>query len=117
MNKKFFKFICFMYLCFFALDTFVFAADGAAACLTYADIINDLQNIFNFVKVVIPLLIVGLSTFEFIKALADKDDKKIKKSFTRLTKRMIFAVLFFFLPVLLNLLFSLIIEDINVCIK
>ena len=61
------------------------------------------------------LLVIGLSTFDFIKAITEKDDKDIKKAFTRLIKRLVCAVILFFLPVILNFLMNMITD--NVCIE
>lgn len=89
--------------------------DSNLDCDSWGILKNDFKNIFDFIKVLIPLLIVGLSTYDFIKAISNKDDKDIKKAFNKLMKRMIFAVIFFFLPILLEFLLELIID--NVCVE
>lgn len=117
MKKKLVKILCVIYLCFFAFETLVIADNLEGNCTTIEDILIDLQNIFDFIKIIIPLIIIGLSSIDFIKAISQKDDKDIKKAFVRLMKRLIYAVIFFFLPVILNVFVDFIIEDISVCIK
>lgn len=90
---------------------------GDVDCNSWGDAKKDMQNIFNFVKVIIPLLVIGLSTFDFIKAIVQKDDKDIKKAFTRLMKRFIIAILLFFIPVILELLLRLFEINNDICIK
>ena len=86
-------------------------------CNSWGDAKRDMQNIFNFMKIVIPLLIIGLSTFDFIKAIVEKDDKDIKKAFKKLLKRFAFAILFFFIPVILDLLLYFFEINNEICIK
>ena len=114
MKKVFPKIICYIYLSFFAFDRLVYAANGFD-CDSFGDVKQDMKNLFDFMKVLVPLLVIGLSTFDFIKAITEKDDKDIKKAFSRLMKRLICAVILFFLPVLLELLMNMITD--NVCIE
>ncbi len=86
-------------------------------CDSWGDAKRDMQNIFNFMKIIVPLLIIGLSTFDFIKAITQKDDKDIKKAFTRLMKRFVFAILLFFIPVILEFLLYLFEINNEICIK
>ena len=94
----------------------VYAATDTMDCEDLGDLKRDLDNFFNFFKAIIPLLVIGLSTYDFIKAITAKDDKDIKKSFTKLMKRFIYAIILFFLPILIELLLGLIIENADVCI-
>lgn len=113
MKKKFIKVFCYIYLSLFAFNNVVLAKEFD--CDSFQGLKTDLQNIFNFFKILVPLLIVGLSTYDFIKAITEKDDKDIKKAFIRLMKRLIYAVILFFLPVLLNYLMNLVTD--SVCIE
>lgn len=115
MKKKTINIICLIYLCMFAFNTIVFAAGYSFDCDSFGDLKTDIQNFFNFFKILVPLLVIGLSTFDFIKAITEKDDKDIKKAFTRLIKRLVCAVILFFLPVILELLMNMITD--NVCIE
>lgn len=115
MKKRIFNIICLIYLCMFAFNTIVLADNNSFNCQSFAEIKVDIQNFFNFFKIVVPLLVIGLSSYDFIKAITEKDDKDIKKAFTRLMKRLIYAIILFFLPVILNLLMNMVTD--NVCIE
>ena len=115
MKKKFTKIFYILLLCLFSFNKNVFAAN-AMDCEDLGDLKRDLDNFFNFFKVIVPLLVIGLSSYDFIKAITAKDDKDIKKSFSKLMKRLICAVILFFLPILIELLLGLIIENADVCI-
>lgn len=121
------KFRNFMMVIFvFMINVFIFinkvnaeaqTNDSSIDCNSWGDAKRDMQNVFDFMKVVIPLLIIGLSTFDFIKAIVQKDDKDIKKAFTRLIKRFIFSILLFFIPVILEFLLYIFEINNDICIK
>ena len=111
--KKKLLFLCIICIFIFSLKINAYAAD--LDCNVWGKALQDMNNVFDFIKIIIPLLIIGLSTYDFIKAITQKDDKDIKKAFTRLLKRLIYAVIFFFLPMLIELFLNMII-DTEVCI-
>ena len=86
-------------------------------CNEWGEVLDDFQNIFDFCKIIIPLLIIGLSVMDFIKAVAGKDDKDLKKAGTRLMKRLALAIAFFFLPLLLNYFLELMGAGVDVCVE
>ena len=112
---KIYKLFAFAFLVMFGLKTIVFA--DSLRCTDLGMVKEDLQKVFDFLKIVIPLLIIGLSTFDFIKAITGKDDKDVKKAFNRFLKRLVLAIVFFFLPVLINLLLDVFMIDNEVCIS
>lgn len=118
-KKKYIYFCAIMYLVLFGFQTIVFADTTTANldCDAWGKSKQDLQNIFNFCKIVVPLLVIGLSTYDFIKAITGKNDKDIKKAFSTLIKRLALAIVFFFLPVILNLLLDLFGTNSDVCIQ
>ncbi len=114
-NKKIIYIFLYIYLVLFGFKTIVFA-DGLS-CDSWGDLKTDLQNIFNFLKVVVPLLVIGLSSYDFIKAVTAKDEKDVKKAFQKLLKRFMYAIILFFLPVLLNFLLDLAGTNSSVCVE
>lgn len=115
-NKKKYKYIfMLLYLAIFGFKTIVLA--DTLECESWGETLKDIQNIFDLCKILIPLLVIGLSTFDFIKAITGKDDKDIKKSFNRLLKRLALAVVFFFLPTLLNYLLDFVGTNSSVCVE
>ena len=106
INKNIFKYIFFTFLMMFSFKSLVFADE--LSCSDLGEIRTDLNNVFNFIKIVVPLLIIGLSTYDFIKGIAAKDEKGLKKAFSTLIKRIICAIIIFFLPAIINILLDLI---------
>lgn len=111
--KKIIVFI--LIVVFLGFRTVVYA--DTLDCTSYGDVLTDLQNVFDFIKIVVPLLIIGLSSYDFVKAVTAKEDKGVKKAFQTLLKRMACAIILFFLPVLIEFCLELVGINSNVCIK
>lgn len=114
-NNKFIKYGLFTFFCIVILSQNVFAAQ--MSCDSLGDFRTDLQNLFNLLKIIVPLLVIGLSIYDFIKAITAKDNKDIKDAFKRMLKRFVYAIILFFLPVILNLVLDLIVTNSDVCIS
>jgi len=72
-------------------------------------------NIFRFagrilmvLKIAIPVIIIFLGSIDLGKAITSNDDDAIKKSTATLIRRTILGVLIFFLPTIVNIIFSLV---------
>lgn len=65
-----------------------------------------LKDIYDIFKIAIPVLIFVLSTVDFIIAIAGKEEQ-MKKASNKLIKRLIFGVLFFVIPLILDMIFAL----------
>lgn len=114
-KKKIINFIMCVYLVFFGFKTIVLA--DSLQCNAWGETLQDFQNLFDFCKILIPLLIIGLSMFDFIKAIVGKDDKDLKKAFNRLLKRLALAVVFFFLPMIINYFLEIVGTNSSVCVN
>jgi len=68
---------------------------------------NDLQSILNAIKIIGPIIVFGLSTFEYITAIVSKEGEGLKKANDRLIKRLVLIAVLFFLPLLINILLGL----------
>lgn len=68
---------------------------------------NFLQQIFTIIGYAAPLLCLVLSVFDFVKATASQDKDALMKAIKRTSKRVILAIVLFFLPLLINFLFPL----------
>jgi len=77
---------------------------------------DDLNMIFKIIKIVAPILVIVFSVYDFIKAAAGKVEGEMKKAFSKLLKRMIFAIILFFLPTVLNYFLGLAIPGFEGCI-
>lgn len=71
---------------------------------------NLLQVIFNYIKILGPLLVIILSSLDFTKVILTGDEKSMKKAQSNLGIRIACAVLLFFIPTIVILLFNLILN-------
>lgn len=63
-----------------------------------------LQQILNFIKVVGPILVVILSSVDFLVVVVKSDDESMGKAKKKLIKRLILAALLFFIPTLVQVI-------------
>ena len=64
---------------------------------------KDIYGLLKILKIVVPILVIGLTILEGVKAVAKGEIAgEEKKLATRFVKRLIIAVILFFLPVLVN---------------
>lgn len=68
---------------------------------------NFLQQIFKIMGYAAPLLCLVLSIFDFVKATASQDKDALMKAVKKTGKRIVLAIILFFLPTLINFLFPL----------
>ena len=74
------------------------------------------QGLFTLIKIAAPALVIILSTIDYVKAIANSDDSEMKKVTPKVIKRVIFGVLVFLLPFLLDLVFHLFgLYDLSTC--
>lgn len=66
-----------------------------------------LQKIFNYIKILGPSLTIILSSIDYIKAIVSSDEKQMNKVNSNFVKRMIAAVLLFFIPTITSLMFGI----------
>lgn len=78
---------------------------------------KDLNGIFNIMKILAPILVVVMSAYDFVKALAGKADDEIKKVFKKFLKRLVFVMILFFLPTLLDFFLGLVDSGYSTCIN
>lgn len=118
-NKIIKIFMC-LYLFTFGFETIVLGLNknsGQLECDSWGAVLTDIQNLFDFLKIIVPLLVIGLSIYDFIKAAGAKEEKGMKKAFNTFLKRLILAIVFFFLPALINLLLKMLEIDSSVCVE
>ena len=61
-----------------------------------------LQQVFNFIKVIGPLLVVVLSSVDFAKVIINSDDEAMTQASKKLMRRLILAAALFFIPTLVQ---------------
>lgn len=79
--------------------------------ITCDDLISDalrtkILSYINIVRIAIPVMLIGFGIFDFTKAIFSGNDE-MKKAQTKFLKRIFIAVLFFFVPVIVNLILHL----------
>ncbi len=87
----------------------VYLLEGAADCeaIIDAEVWEFLQQVFNVIKYAGPLLCLILSTSDFVKAAASQDKDALVKAAKTTGKRVVYALILFFIPTLINFLFPL----------
>ena len=66
-----------------------------------------LDTTFRFIKFAAPLLLIGLSVFDYVKVIASDDADAMKKTNKKTVTRVIFAMLLFVLPFIISYLLTL----------
>ena len=69
--------------------------------------------IIYILKIVIPILLIVMGSVDIFQAVIANDDKQLNKSIGLFAKRMIAGVVIFFIPTLVNYLFSLIDSEVT----
>ena len=62
-----------------------------------------LQQVFNVIKIVGPVVVIVLSSIDFAKVIIKNDDEAMAKAQKKLIIRLILAALLFFVPMLVEL--------------
>lgn len=68
--------------------------------------LNFLRRMYNFIKIIIPILIIALSIIDFLKVILISDDKNYKSAWDKFIKRLIIGVIFFLVPVIVSFLLN-----------
>lgn len=71
------------------------------------EIINDIMTA---IRIIVPLLLVGLITYDFAMAVLSGADDKVSKIKARAIKRIVIAIIIFFVPTFINLIFNIVNE-------
>lgn len=97
MKKKMFMLIVLAIL----LSPTVVLADGN--CPLGPDVTKDLYGALKIFNIAAPILCIGFSIYEAIKAISSGDAAKdMKKIATRFGKRVIYTIILIFLPILID---------------
>ena len=64
------------------------------------------RQLFNYIKILGPSLTIVLSSIDYIKVIVSSDEKQMSKVNSNFVKRMIAAVLLFFIPTLTSVIFG-----------
>lgn len=80
-----------------------------SACYGFDFLIRIIKDgIFPIMQVVIPIILIVLCTFDLGRAVIGSDDKENKKILKRIVRRLVFAILIFFIVTVINLIFTMV---------
>lgn len=71
------------------------------------DLYDWINELMDYVKIFVPILLIGLGIFDFIKALFSGSEDDMKKSQSKFFKRIVAALLIFISPMIINLFLKL----------
>lgn len=79
-------------------------------------LIDEINSIMAIIRIAIPIILIGLVTYDFATAVFAGADDKVKKAKDKAIKRVIIAILIFFVPTFVNVIFNIandVWEDVN----
>lgn len=76
------------------------------------------RNFFRLIYIGVPILLLVLTTFDFAQVVFVDDKDGIQNAFKKFKKRLVVAVLIYFVPVILNTLIDIVgVDKVGECIK
>lgn len=76
-----------------------------------------LQKILDIMRFLVPLIIIGLSVVDFIKALAGQKQDEIKQAANKFIKRLIIGVAIFLIPTIIDLVLGIFGIEMGSCVR
>jgi amino acid permease len=80
----------------------------ASDCGGLQPVISLIKNIFNLIKILVPIVLILMGAIDLTKAVMASDDKEIKAATSKLIKRAIAAVAVFFAVTLVDVIMGLV---------
>ena len=84
----------------------VLATIGAEDCLP-EQIVSIIGSIINIIQFGVPIIMVVMAMIDLGKAVTSQKDDEIKKATSMLVKRLLFGVLIFLIPVVIEFVFGI----------
>lgn len=75
------------------------------SCESFDFILRIVGFLFSVLQFVIPIFLIALITFDVVKAMISGDEKGRKDAMGKIGKRLLYAAILFFIPVLVRVLF------------
>ena len=75
--------------------------------ITNGETIKIIKQVYNIIKIIIPVLIIIFSIIDFLKVILISDDKNYKSAWDKFIKRVIIGVIFFLVPLLVSFLLNI----------
>lgn len=86
-----------------------FFSEGEISCngILAGDFGDIVRKALNFLKFLVPIIIIGLTMIDFLKAIIAQDNKEINKAGNKLVKRIIIGIIIFLVPTILEFVLDL----------
>lgn len=95
-------------ICLFPLNVFAGSNDCVEIFEKNSQTLEYLQDIYSFLKFLVPIILLAMSVKDFVLAIAKEQADDVKKATNTLFKRIIIAVLILIIPTILNFFLKLI---------
>ena len=69
-----------------------------------SELVDIINEILNWIRIIVPIVVIVLSTVDFGKAVLNQEKDELKQAFIRFVKRLIIAVIIFFVPTLIHII-------------
>lgn len=86
----------------------LFQIGASDACGGLLPIVRVFRKVINLIMVVIPVALILFGTIDLGKAVIASDEKEVKSAQSRLIKRIIYAAVIFFIPMLVGVVMDII---------
>ena len=78
-------------------------------CTRMGFILRIVAQLFLYVRFIVPILLIVMVVFDLVKVVVGQADEKAKKEVgTKVTKRLIYALIVFLVPTLVNYVFKIV---------
>ena len=67
--------------------------------------------LLTFIQIAVPIILILMGTFDFVRAIISQKDDEIKKSQSRFIKRIIIGVVIFFIPLIVKFITGMVAGD------
>ena len=91
------------------MNNLLLLGDACADILPLLRVIR--KGVIPLIQMGIPILLIVLGTVDLGKAVIASEDKEVKAAQTRLIKRVLYAVLIFFITIIVSLVFNLVADN------
>lgn len=89
-------------------STYVYSSTvKKTSCESLNNVIDFLMAILDIIHIVVPIILILMGSIDFVKNVTSFDEKKMQMNYSAFIKRCLCAVIVFFIPMIVNLLFSM----------
>lgn len=89
------------------LDSINILAASTDCSILGEDFTDILNEVFNWIQLIVPVLVIVLCSVDCANAVISQDEKAISGTTSKIIKRVTIGVAIFFVPMLLNILLKL----------